>query len=205
VLRSRALHQHLEKNDRRSRVGATASSLGRKPAKAGPKPKHFPGQLAAVGFVFHSLGGARPLTAQLAPAGSVESAEGYPARGREGNVLDYGFHRHRFVGFGFYDDYPYHDDYAYYGDRCYNDSGGCYVVNRRVHTTHGWRIRQVEVCSKESSAPADARRRVFYCWTLAGINALWKGDEPMDLLILVALLLGVLAVALFLEARHKRR
>jgi hypothetical protein len=54
------------------------------------------------------------------------------------------FHRRAFVGFGFgpyYDGYyPYAYDDSYYGD------GGCYVVRRRVHTRHGWRIRPVQVC-----------------------------------------------------------
>jgi hypothetical protein len=34
--------------------------------------------------------------------------------------------------------YAYNDDY-------YND-GGCYVVRRRVHTRHGWRVRPVQIC-----------------------------------------------------------
>ncbi|WP_426440126.1 hypothetical protein [Bradyrhizobium genosp. P] len=48
--------------------------------------------------------------------------------------------------------YPhgYHDDYAYYDcpysyDDSYYDNGSCHVVNRRVHTTHGWRTRPVQV------------------------------------------------------------
>ena len=28
----------------------------------------------------------------------------------------------------------------------FDDDGGCYVVRRRVHTRHGWRVRRVEVC-----------------------------------------------------------
>jgi hypothetical protein len=54
------------------------------------------------------------------------------------------FHRRAFVGFGFgpyYDGfYPYAYDDSYYGD------GGCYVMRRRVHTRHGWRIRPLQVC-----------------------------------------------------------
>jgi hypothetical protein len=45
----------------------------------------------------------------------------------------YGYH------FGYYN-YPYH--YAFYAD----DDGGCYLVQRHVHTRHGWRLRSVEVC-----------------------------------------------------------
>jgi hypothetical protein len=46
-------------------------------------------------------------------------------------------------GLGLYGAYPYYDDYyPYYAD---NDDG-CYVVNRRVHTRYGWRLRPVQVC-----------------------------------------------------------
>ncbi len=44
-----------------------------------------------------------------------------------------------FYPYGYYDDYSY-DPYAYY------DDGGCYVVQRRVHTRHGWRQQPVQVC-----------------------------------------------------------
>jgi hypothetical protein len=61
-----------------------------------------------------------------------------------------GFHdrdfRHRF-GFGYggdYYPYDYYDDYGY--NDTYYDNGSCYVVQRRVHTTHGWRRRPVQVC-----------------------------------------------------------
>jgi hypothetical protein len=64
-----------------------------------------------------------------------------------------GFHNHGFgrrfaFGGGFYP-YDYYDDYAYYPydyDDSYYDNGSCYVVQRRVHTTHGWRLRPVQVC-----------------------------------------------------------
>ena len=49
-----------------------------------------------------------------------------------------------YADYGDYDyGYPYYDygyDDFYYGD------GGCYVVQRRVHTRYGWRIRPVQVC-----------------------------------------------------------
>ncbi|HMB82515.1 MAG TPA: hypothetical protein VKI40_00545, partial [Terriglobales bacterium] len=61
-----------------------------------------------------------------------------------------GFHRGRgvfvggFYGPGYYDDYY---DYPYYvADDSYYDNGGCYVVQRRVHTRYGWRLRPVQVC-----------------------------------------------------------
>ena len=40
-------------------------------------------------------------------------------------------------------DYGY-PDYAY--DDSYYDDGGCYMVQRRVHTRYGWRLRPVQVC-----------------------------------------------------------
>jgi hypothetical protein len=62
----------------------------------------------------------------------------------------HGFHhgRHFFAGGGFwgpgYDDYWDYPDYAY--DDSYYDNGGCYVVQRRIHTRYGWRVRPVQVC-----------------------------------------------------------
>jgi hypothetical protein len=44
-----------------------------------------------------------------------------------------------YADYGDYDyDYPYYD--SNYG------VGGCYVVQRRVHTRYGWRTRPVQVC-----------------------------------------------------------
>ena len=69
---------------------------------------------------------------------------GFHGGGFHGGGFHGGFHRRAFVGFGFgpyYDGYyPYAYDDSYYGD------GGCYVVRRRLHTRHGWRIRPVQVC-----------------------------------------------------------
>jgi hypothetical protein len=47
--------------------------------------------------------------------------------------------------YGYYDDYYDYPDYAY--DDAYYDNGGCYVVQRRVRTPYGWRIRPIQVCS----------------------------------------------------------
>jgi len=45
---------------------------------------------------------------------------------------------------GYYD-YPYgYDPYA--TSDSYYDNGDCYVVQRRVHTVHGWRTKPVQVC-----------------------------------------------------------
>ena len=53
-------------------------------------------------------------------------------------------------GFGFYGPYAYDDgyyDYPYYADDSYYEGdGGCYVVQRRVHTRYGWRLRPIQVC-----------------------------------------------------------
>lgn len=59
-------------------------------------------------------------------------------------------HGHRFfVGgafigpYGYYDDYY---DYPYYAADDYYYENGCYVVQRRVHTRYGWRLRPIQVC-----------------------------------------------------------
>jgi len=53
------------------------------------------------------------------------------------------------LGYGLYAPYDYYADYGYpyyaYNDSFY-DGDGCYVVRRRVHTPHGWRIRPVQIC-----------------------------------------------------------
>jgi hypothetical protein len=50
-----------------------------------------------------------------------------------------------FYPYGYYDDYADYD-YPYGYDDSYYDNGSCYVVNWRVHTTQGWRMRPVQVC-----------------------------------------------------------
>jgi hypothetical protein len=53
------------------------------------------------------------------------------------------------LGYGLYGPYGYYDDYydyPYYADAYYDD-GGCYLVQRRVLTPYGWRLRRVQVCS----------------------------------------------------------
>ncbi len=73
--------------------------------------------------------------------------------GFHGGGFHGGGHGRRFafgsgLGYGFYP-YGYYDDYAYdypYGYDSYYDNGNCYVVQRRVHTAHGWRRQPVQVC-----------------------------------------------------------
>ncbi|SDS95592.1 hypothetical protein SAMN05444158_3818 [Bradyrhizobium canariense] len=82
-----------------------------------------------------------------------QMASGFNGGGfRGGEFHGGGFHGHDFgrrfgFGGGFYP-YGYYDDYAYdYPDSdTYYDNGSCYVVQRRVHTTHGWRLQPVQVC-----------------------------------------------------------
>lgn len=54
------------------------------------------------------------------------------------------------IGYGLYGPYGYgYYGYPYYGDYYDEGYGGgstCYIVRRRVHTVHGWRIRRVEMC-----------------------------------------------------------
>ena len=47
--------------------------------------------------------------------------------------------------YGPYDDYYDYPDYAY--DDSYSYNGDCYVVQRRIYTPYGWRLRPVQVCN----------------------------------------------------------
>jgi hypothetical protein len=79
---------------------------------------------------------------------------------RGGGFHDRGFHGRGFgsrfafgtgLGYGAYDPY-YYDDYSdgygypYASGDSYAESDGCYLVQRRVHTAHGWRRQPVQVC-----------------------------------------------------------
>jgi hypothetical protein len=75
-------------------------------------------------------------------------------RGRGFHDRDRDFGRRFGFGYGFYPyddyayDYPYgsgHYPYAY--NDAYYENGSCYVIQRRVHTTHGWRLQPRQVCS----------------------------------------------------------
>jgi hypothetical protein len=110
------------------------------------------GGLSARGF-----SGGGNFGASFARAAPVGAAAGVAAvqGGRFANGqgrFDHGFHGRRFVagGFGgYYDGYWDYPDYAYddsYYDNGGYDNGGCHVVQRRVHTAYGWRVRPVQVC-----------------------------------------------------------
>jgi hypothetical protein len=108
----------------------------------------FGGNFGASSVRSGSFGNSFARTTAVGPAGvagvhgSRWASSGFNTGFRHGGFR-HGFHRNRFfvggVGFGFwpYDDYY---DYPYY------DYGGCYVVERRVHTRYGWRIVPVQVC-----------------------------------------------------------
>ena len=95
-------------------------------------------------------------TAAIGGPGVIGRGAGV-APGRFANVAPGRFHHgtfhHRFhrrpifvatgFGLGLYGAYPYDDYYPY---SAYNDDG-CYVVNRRVYTRYGWRLRPVQVCT----------------------------------------------------------
>jgi hypothetical protein len=79
---------------------------------------------------------------------------GFRSGNFQGGRFHHGFHRGRGfgigafgvgLGYGYYDDYYGYPDYAY--DDTYYDNGDCYVVQRRVHTPYGWRLRPVQVCN----------------------------------------------------------
>jgi hypothetical protein len=61
---------------------------------------------------------------------------------------------------GFYA-YDYCDPYTYDDAYYYDDDGSCYVVQRRVHTTHGWRLRPVQVCDCWTVAPRRESRHAL--------------------------------------------
>jgi hypothetical protein len=70
--------------------------------------------------------------------------EGFHGRGFRGRGFGRGLGVYGPYGYYDYDDYGYGYPYAY--DDSYVDNGDCYVVQRRVHTTHGWRRHPVQVC-----------------------------------------------------------
>jgi hypothetical protein len=100
------------------------------------------GGFGGGGFHSAAIGGGGFRSAAIASGGFRSRA--FAADGFRGR----GFHHGRRFAFGAFDDYYGDYGYPYYG--YYNDSysgdGGCYVVQRRVHTRYGWRIRPVQVC-----------------------------------------------------------
>jgi hypothetical protein len=85
--------------------------------------------------------------ARAAPNGGVRTFQGNRFAGdRFGHGRGFR-HDRRFFADGFFwgvDGYDWGPDYAYYDDYSYDN--GCYIVNRRVHTSYGWRVRPVQVC-----------------------------------------------------------
>lgn len=106
---------------------------------------------AAVGGGFArsaAIGGNFARSAAIGGAGAVAFNHFH------GGGFNHGFHRRGFGGgFGFDGSYAYDD--GYYGDPSdytensyYEDdnSNGCYIVQQRVHTRYGWRLRPTQVC-----------------------------------------------------------
>jgi hypothetical protein len=102
-----------------------------------------------------SIGLISPTMALARGGGGGHGGGGFHGGGLGGGFHGGGFHGGGFHGRGFgrgfgfggfYGPYGYYDDYPYaYGDS-YVDDGDCYVVQRRVHTNRGWRLRPVQVC-----------------------------------------------------------
>jgi hypothetical protein len=109
------------------------------------------------GFRSPAIGGGGFRSTAIGSGGFRRGA--FAANGFRGGGFHHGFHHdgHRFafgafaVGLGYPyayyggNDYDY-PDYDYAHDDSYSEDGGCYVVQRRMHTRSGWRIRPVQVC-----------------------------------------------------------
>ena len=106
---------------------------------------------------FAVRGGGVPAAGFGGRVGSGFRSGAFADNGFRSGGFHHGFHHHgRRFAFGAFAlglGYPYasYGDYDYpYYDYAYDDSdygdGGCYVVQRRVHTRRGWRTRPVQVC-----------------------------------------------------------
>jgi hypothetical protein len=114
--------------------------------------------LCIYGFSF--IGGSALLLGASSTAAQAHGAGGGGGGGGHGGGGGFGhggggfghgggFHGGGFRGGGFgvgvgLGLYGYGYPYGYGG--YYEDEGGCYIEQHRVHTRHGWRIRRVEVC-----------------------------------------------------------
>ncbi len=79
--------------------------------------------------------------------GSSFGGAGFHGHGFRGRAFGNRFAFGAGLGYGFYDPY-YYDGYGYpyASSDSYAENGGCYVVQRRMHTAHGWRRQPVQVC-----------------------------------------------------------
>ena len=105
------------------------------------------------GFAHTAPNGGMNSFARATPNGSFGAVQGNRfasnrmGRGFDrdhGHDRDFRHNRRFFIGGDFAGDYWDYPDYAY--DDSYYDNGNCYVVQRRVHTSYGWRVRPVQVC-----------------------------------------------------------
>jgi hypothetical protein len=87
-------------------------------------------------------------TPEASARGGGHGGGGFHGGGFHGGGFHGGFHGGFGAGFGgFYGPYyGYGDDYYPYGYEPYSGYDGCYVIRRRVHTSHGWRIRRIRAC-----------------------------------------------------------
>ena len=114
------------------------------------------GAIGSGGFHSAAIGSRGFRSAAIESGGFRDRA--FAANGFRGGGFHHGFHHHgrRFafgafaVGLGnpyaYYGDYDYDYPYDYANDDSYYGDSGCYVVQRRVHTRYGWRVRPVQVC-----------------------------------------------------------
>jgi hypothetical protein len=110
---------------------------------------------AAVGGGFARSAAINGNFARSAAIGAAGVHTGVAFNHFHGAGFHHGFHRRGFIGFGvgpyayddgYYDD-PYYTDNSYYDNSYYEDgSNGCYIVQQRVQTRYGWRLRPTQVC-----------------------------------------------------------
>jgi len=107
--------------------------------------------VAAVGFLSPTVASAR---GGFGGHGGGGFHGGFHGGGFHGFHGGRGFAFGAGLGLGLYAPYAYGAygyPYGYYGDPYaysdyYDDDGGCYMVQRRVYTRYGWRLRPVQVC-----------------------------------------------------------
>jgi hypothetical protein len=124
------------------------------PAAIGRGGGFHPAAIGAGGGFRRAAFGA---TSAAAIGGGGFRSGAFAANGFHSGHFHHGFHHGRRFAFGAfalglgypyaYGDYDYgYPDYDYAYDDSYYGGDDCYVVQRRMHTRHGWRIRPVQVC-----------------------------------------------------------
>ena len=111
----------------------------------------------AVGAEWSAAAGVAAMLGHVFPVWAGFRGGSFAVNSFRGGIHPGFRHHHRFpiaaaaigfgLGYGAYDygyGYPY---YAGYDDGYYYGDGGCYVVQQRVLTSYGWRVRPVQVCN----------------------------------------------------------